>query len=79
MTMQLPPSSWEINGDALTVWANDLEVYDVRPADPVRDLRPGYITHYNHVGHAVAVYLGHYHSIAAAQSAARYHLTGASS
>lgn len=71
MSAQLSPGDWEINGDSLTHWVSDLELYDVRP------VRPSYAAYYNHVGQALAVFLGFYPTIPAAQAAARHHLIGA--
>lgn len=64
----LDQSMWEINGDSLTAWVNDLEMFDIFPSPTHEDL---WLLHYNHVGLSNATFLGSYGRISDAQGAAK--------
>jgi hypothetical protein len=67
ITPHLDQSMWEINGDSLTVWINDLEMLDITPS-PQEGL---WVLRCNHVAIAKEVYLGIYGHISEAQGAAK--------
>jgi len=73
----IPMLTWEINGNHLTAWINDDELFDIRPADKFHSLRVGtslFDLHINSVSHATSVYLGTHTRIVDAQQAADRHI-----
>ncbi len=60
---------WEINGDSMTAWASDLEMFEISPHVDAPIGRPHKLT-INHIGHCQAVHLGWFSRLSAAQKAA---------
>ncbi len=77
MTARLDASSWMINGESVTAWISDLEVFEIRPAHLYPIEHPpydGWSLTLSHVGDGQTVFLGFHEWLADAQRAACRHI-----